>query len=151
MSGAISGLFGGFASAAGDLFSAQGAFAEAKTLDQASSLEDENAKIAKESGAIQLTQQQRQAYKVVGAGQADVAGSGLAASGSALDVMRASASQASLAGQLIGTQTAINVNAYEAQAGAYRGEAQAANALGHADGGKAAGDLIGGIFKGFGF
>jgi len=138
----VSSAIGDFGGAVSDLMAVGGMQQEATAFGQAAALEEQNKQIALESGAIQQMQQQRQELKVVGAGQADVAGNGLAASGNALDVYRNSMAQGALASQLTGVQTQVNANSYEAQAGAYRGEQQAAESAAKA---KQAGGIMSAI------
>jgi hypothetical protein len=132
------GIFG----AAGDLvsgfFSSQGDQAEGNAYGKAAKIDTQNEEIAKQAGQIQQTQEQRQAFQVEGATQAQVGGAGFAASGSSLDIMRSSAQQASLQKQLITAQTQINVNNYAEQAAANKGMEAAANAA-------SSGSLLGGI------
>lgn len=125
--GAVSDIFGGI----GQLESAGGYEAAAKAAT-------ENAGIAQQSAQIQGYMAQRQITKTIGGQQADVAGAGLAKSGSALDVMRDSAQQGSLTKQLIANQGAINVLGYQAEASNYSAMASAAKTAG-------TGGIIGGI------
>ncbi len=89
---------------------------------------------------------------MLGGQRADIAGSGLAASGSALDVIRSSAQQASADKSLLQMQGQINVNALNQQAANF--DDQAAAAKKKASGGmfgsilKVAGTIIGGIYGG---
>lgn len=124
---------GGFAdlgSAASDLFGGIGQFESAGGYKAAAGFAQENAGIAEQSARIQGMMAQRQITQTLGGQRADIAGAGLAASGSALDVVRDSAQQGSLAKQLIANQGAINVQGYEAEAANYNAMASAAKTAG---------------------
>lgn len=112
--------------AVSDLFTSRGNAAQAADYTGAASLATQNAQLAATSTKIQETQVARSVTQSLGATQADVAGAGFTTSGSALDLLRSSASQGSLAKALVNIQGAINENSYAAQAGAYAGEAKAA-------------------------
>lgn len=123
----------GFADLGGavkDLFGGIGELASAKGYKAAAGYATQNAEIAQQSEQIQETQAQRKIYQTLGGQKADVAGAGLSASGSALDVMRSSAEQGSLTKQLIRNQGAINVAGYEEEAANYNAMATAAKASG---------------------
>jgi|SRR5882724_1744912 len=123
----------GFADLGGavkDLFGGIGEFASAKGYTAAANFATQNAEIEAQSTKIQETQAQRKIYQTLGGQKADVAGAGLNASGSALDVMRSSAEQGSLTKQLISNQGAINVAGYEEEASNYSAMATAAKASG---------------------
>lgn len=113
--------------AIGDLFGSKGAAAEANTFQGAATLASQNAQLAAASTRIQEAQTVRSIEQSMGTTQADVAGAGFTESGSALDIMRASAQQGALAKALVNIQGAISENAYAAQSGVYAGEAKAAN------------------------
>lgn len=127
--------------AVSDLFGGLGQFASAKGYSAASKAASQNAQIAEQSARIQETMAQRQIEKTIGGQQADVAGAGLAASGTALDLLRDSASQGALTKTLISNQGAINVLGYQAEAANYSAMASAAKAAG-------SGGILGGIIKG---
>ncbi len=124
--GGIGGVFSSAGGAISDFFAAEGDKKSAQNYAQAADIADQNAQLAKMSTAIQQAAEQRQLFKVVGGQAADVAGAGLANSGSAIDIMKDSTRQGALTQALTGIQGTINENAYLAQAGAYRGEQQAA-------------------------
>lgn len=136
--GAASSDIGG---AVSDLFSAFGAKKAASAYGTAASIAFSNEALTRRSTAITLQQKDIETYKVLGAENADVAGAGFTAGGSAGDLMRASAQQASLSKQLIQNQGEITAQGYEEQAQAYKGQQQAADA-------QATGSGIGGILKG---
>lgn len=124
--GGVGGVFSSAGTAISDFYQAQGDKKSASNYLEAADIANQNAQLAKMSAAIQETATQRQINKTIGGQAADVAGAGFAQSGSALDLMRDSASQGALQKAMIGLQGQINSNAYAAQAGAYMGEYQAA-------------------------
>lgn len=132
--------FSDLGGAVSSLFGAVGSFASAKGYDAAAGYASQNAEIAAQSTQIQETQAQRKVYQTIGGQKADVAGAGLNASGSALDVIRSSAEQGSLTKQLIANQGAINVSGYEAEAANYSAMASASKAAG-------TGGILGGLLK----
>lgn len=135
--------FGDLGGAVQSIFGAMGDFAEAKSYKKAEDLATQNAGIANESTRIQQFQAQRNIYQTIGKQQAQVAGAGLASSGSALDLLRSSQQQGELTRQLIGTQGLIQQQGFLQEANAYGGMASAASAAGN-------GGLFGGIMKGIG-
>lgn len=132
--------FSDLGGAVSSLFGAVGSFASAKGYKAAAGYAAQNAEIAAQSTAIQETQAQRKIYQTIGGQKADVAGAGLAASGSALDVMRDSAQQGSLTKQLIQNQGAINIAGYQEEAANYNAMASASKASG-------TGGILGGLLK----
>lgn len=120
-------IFTGAGQAIEDLFGSEGASAEANSFTTAAQLADQNAALTAASTRIQQTQTARQIFQTEGTQLADVAGAGFTESGSALDLLRSSAQQGSLAQALTNIQGAITENSYAAQAGAYRGAAASAN------------------------
>jgi hypothetical protein len=135
-----SSTFGDLGGAVKDIFGGIGETQSAAGYQKASQIALENEGIAKQSTAIQETQAQRQIYQTIGGQQADVAGAGLAASGSALDLLRSSAQQGSLTKQLVANQGAITALGYEQEANSYQGMAAAAKTAG-------SGDFLGSLFK----
>lgn len=65
----------------------------------AAGVADQNAQFAAISTAIKQSQADRQLYQSLGETKADIAGAGLARSGSALDILRESASQEAMTRQ----------------------------------------------------
>lgn len=112
--------------AVGDLFGSGGASAEAKSYTGAATLAQQNAALTSASTRIQETQLARQITQTEGTQFADVGGAGFTEGGSALDLLRSSASQGALAKSLTNIQGAVNENAYAAQAGAYTAAAASA-------------------------
>lgn len=135
-------------SAVGDLFGAQGHAAEANSFNSAATLATQNAQLTAASTRIQETQTARQLFQTEGAQQTDVAGAGFTESGSALDLLRSTASQGALAKSLVNIQGAISENSYAAQAGAYEGEAAAANEASQAGVVSAIGAIGGALLQG---
>lgn len=117
--------FGDFGGAVSDLFGAQGSSQAAGAYEKAAQIALTNEALTRRSTAIQEQQQNIQTYKVIGSENAEVAGAGFTQGGSAGDLLRSSAQQASLSKQLISTQGEINAQGYEQQAQAYEGQAQA--------------------------
>ena len=130
MSG-IGDIFGGI----GDLFSAGG-------YEQAAKLADKNAALVKLSTGIQEDQATRKAYELTGKTEAAAGANNLSLSGSAMDVMKANASQMSLQKNLTALQGQIDVNAWLEKAAADKGAAEAATASG-------IGGIVGGILSFF--
>lgn len=122
--------FNDFAGAASDLFSsqlqseslqikAQGDIAEATSYGMAANLALLNKQYATTETAVKETQNQREIYQTISQQQAGVAGGGLAASGSALDLLRSSASQGALSQAIIGQQGLITEAGYQEQHDSY--------------------------------
>jgi hypothetical protein len=95
---------------------AQGDLAEAGNYDLASELARENEAFTDQSTRIQQTQLDRQVTQAIGGQQAGVASAGFASSGSALDLMRDSASQGALAKGVLAQQGTITEAGFEEQA-----------------------------------
>lgn len=111
---------------------------EAGTYDLAAGLARQNKAFTETSTAIKSAQQDRDLFKAMGATRADVAGAGFAESGSALDILRDSASQGALAKAVLGQQGLITEAGYEEQAKSYEtmskaGRAAAESQFGIAD------------------
>lgn len=114
--------------AVGALFGARGARASARSYSEAQRIAEENAQIARSATTIRDTQLQRTIFKTLGTQEAQVAGAGFSASGSALDILRDSASQGAHARAINQAQGAITENSYLEQAGMFGGMADAAKA-----------------------
>jgi len=117
--GAVSDILGGQSQARGLRIKAQGNLVEAENYDLASGLALQNAEFTKESTAVRLMQQQREAELGIGQTQADIAGAGFANSGSALDILRSGAQQGALTQQILGRQGLITEAGFEEQSQAY--------------------------------
>lgn len=140
LGGGVDTLFGGL----GGLDTAKGYKAQAKGYERAAEISGINKGIAEQAAGIEMVQAEREIYRTLGSQRAAVGASGLAASGSALDVMRDSARQGSLTKQLLGAQSDIEQLAYDQEASSYLAQAEAAKAQAKAS--KKGG--IGGIIKG---
>lgn len=132
--------FSGLGGAVSDIFGAVGSAQAASGYTKAAGIARENEGIAEQSTRIQEMQAQRQIFQVLGGQKADVAGAGLSASGSALDVMRDSAQQGSLTKQLVASQGAITALGYEQEASSYDSMASAAKT-------SSSGGFLGGLLK----
>ena len=121
--GAVSDLF----AAEGHRYKAKGDLFEAENYDRASALATQNEKFTEQSTAIKQSQLDRENYKMLGGQQADIAGAGFAASGSALDLMRDSASQGALQKAVGGEQGLITEAGYKEQAESYTTMSKAAH------------------------
>lgn len=126
ISGAVSDIFQGQATAAGLRLKAEGDLAEAKNYDLASALADQNEKFTETSTSIKESQADRNLYMTIGGQKADVAAGGFAASGSSLDLLRSSASQGALNRAVLGEQGLITEAGYKEQADSYTNMSQAA-------------------------
>src|SRR6266852_5344230 len=118
------------AGAASDIFSsqlgakslkikAQGDLAEARSYDMAAQLALLNKQYTVTETAVKEVQNEREVYQTISSQQAGVAGGGLAASGSALDLLRSSASQGALSHAIIGQQGLITEAGYQEQHDSY--------------------------------
>lgn|SRR5262245_34983212 len=107
---------------------ARGDIAEAESYDLAAELARKNKAFTQQSTAIKLAQQDRELFKSMGQTRADIAGAGFAESGSAIDILRESASQGALAKAVAGQQGLITEEGYEEQAKSYETMARAGRA-----------------------
>jgi hypothetical protein len=119
LGGAVSDIFGSENTATGLRIKAQGDIAESQEYDLAGQLAGQNEKFTETSTAIKEMQQERQTNMVLGEQKADVASSGFAESGSALDLLRDSASQGALQRQVLGQQGLITEAGYQQQQQSY--------------------------------
>lgn len=147
--------FSDISGAVGDLFSSEGHKAkaegdriEAQNYDLASGLALKNEKFTETSTAIKQSQLDRSIYQTIGGERADVAGAGFAESGSALDLLRDSASQGALTKAVAGQQGLITEASYTEQAQSYTNMASAARLAANAEDDAATGSLITGAIKG---
>lgn len=143
MASDVSNAFNEFGGAVSSLFGASGATASAGSYEQAAALAAQNAKISKTATAIKETQESRQIFRVIGKQRAGIGGANFAESGTALDLLRSSASEGALTKALTAQQGAISENSYAEQAGLYMGLAGTAKT-------SATGQAIGGIIQGAG-
>jgi len=121
------GTFSALSGAVGDLFSAsalrtkaQGNRIEAQSYDLAADLASRNKQFTEQSTEIKQAQLDRSIFQTIGQQKADVAASGFAASGSALDLLRDSAAQGALTKAVTGQQGLIEEAGYEEQAQSYK-------------------------------
>lgn len=149
--GAVQALLGANAAGEAGKLAEKGYQAQASGYREAARISGISGGIAGQASAIQAVQADRDLYKVLGAQRADIGAAGLAASGSALDVIRDSAAQGGLTKQLIGRQSAITSLGYQQEQSSYQAQAAAADAsaASAAAQGKAAkkGGLLSGLFK----
>jgi hypothetical protein len=140
--GGVSDLFSGES----DRAKAAGARYEEANYRLAAQFADQNAVFTQWSTDIKEAQASREITKSLGETAADVAGAGFAASGSALDILRESASQGALTKAVLSEQGLITQAGYKEQAASYNNMAQAADMAAHAEE-KAAtvADITGGI------
>lgn len=150
--GAVSDLFAGDANAEAARFRAKGSEFEKENYGLAAGLADLNAQYTENATAIKQMQAERNLTMNLGETRADVAASGFAASGSALDILRDSASQGALQRQVIGEQGLITEAGYKEQAQSYRNMEAAAQVAIDADNAAAKSDetsgMIGAVTKG---
>lgn len=119
--------FGDFGGAVSDLFAAQGDKAEAGNYRLAADLANKNEQYTELSTGIKNMQADRQIYQTIGQQQADVAGAGFSAGGSAGDLLRESTSQGALTHAVVSEQGLIQEDAYKEQAQSYQNMADAAD------------------------
>lgn len=117
---------------------ARGDIAEADNYDLAAGLAQKNQEYTATSTRIQQAQLDRSVTQTLGGQRASVAAAGFANSGSALDLMRDSASQGALARGVLGQQGAITEAGFAEQAKSFQtmsaaGRATAASEFGIAD------------------
>lgn len=139
LGGAASSLFGSL----GQFDVAKSYKSQAKGYQRAAETSLINKDIARQASEIEMVQADRDIYQNLGAQVAATGASGLEMSGSALDVLRDSSTQASLTKQLLGRQSAIEQLAYEQEATSYAQMAAASTASGKAAKKSAVGGLIG--------
>lgn len=142
--GAVSDIFAGFGAAS----KAQGDQIEAQNYGLAAGYASEEEQYAATSTAIQEAQAERESYRTISGQQADVAGAGFAASGSALDLLRSSAQQGAMQQAVLGQQGLITEQGYQEQAASYTNMQQAANIAASAEKTAETGDFIAGGLKG---
>lgn len=150
-----SSTFSGLGGAVSDLFAAEGHRLKARgdkfeqeNYDLAAQLADKNVQFAATSTAIKQHQADRELFKSLGTTQADVAGAGFAESGSALDILRSSASEGALSKAVLSEQGLITEEGYKQQAQSYRNMSRAAQVAIDAEENAAIGSEITGALKG---
>lgn len=121
-------MFGSFGAAADSLFAKKGHEISAGGYRQAAAMSRQNEEYSIMSTEIKKSMSERNIFKVMGGQQADIASSGFAASGSALDIMRASAQEGELTQRLIDIQGDIELNNFKMQTFSYIQQAESAEA-----------------------
>ncbi len=132
------GLVGGLVKG---IFGKKGADASAAAFAKNAQMSRENANIVRAGTALDMERLARAGAKAAGSISAGAGASGLKTSGSALDVLRESATQNALDRQLRGYQGALEARGYEQQAISQDAQAKGAKAEGKAS-------LFGGILGG---
>lgn len=140
MAGLSDALFGDIGGAVSDIFGAVGAEQAAGAYKKASQLDQENAEITANSTQISIAQARRQEMQTIGAETAQTAGAGFNMSGSAGDLLRSSAQQASLTNALTQNQGNITALGYTEKSEAEAGQAAASKT-------QATGGFLGGLLK----
>jgi hypothetical protein len=143
ISGGVSDLFGGLGAGA----KAQGDLLEQQNYQLAAKYALQEAQFTKTSTAIQEFQAQRETTKVLGETTADVAGAGFAQGGSALDLLRDSASQGAMQKAVLGEQGLITEAGYKEHAQSFQNMAAAAGDAANAEKMAQTGDFITGGIK----
>lgn len=115
-------------SAEGQRLKAGGDLAEASEYDLAAQLAQKNADYTKMSTAISTQQLDRQNMLTIGSERAAAGAGGIAASGSALDVLRDSAQQGAIARNVLQMQGQITEEGFEEQRDSYTTMANAGRA-----------------------
>lgn len=141
--GAVGSAVADLYAAEGDQYKAQGEEFEKQNYQLASQLATQNEQFTKESTAIKEGQADRQLYMSLGKTSSTVAGAGLAASGSALDILRSSAQEGATTRAVVGKQGLITEAGYQEQAQSYTNLAGAAQVAINADEEAAKGANIG--------
>jgi hypothetical protein len=152
-----SGFFSGLGGAVSDMFSAdalkfkqQGDILEAQEYRQAAAFARVNEQYTKESTDIKEFQLTRKDYETEGDMSANIAANNFEMSGSAIDEMRDSATQAALERGVASQQGLIEEQAYEQQARSFEFMAEAKDLAAKQDAKAAQGATIGAIIKGAG-
>jgi hypothetical protein len=137
---ATSDIFAGFA--AGDKI--KGDELEQQNYTQAAAFATQNEQFTAMSTGIKEAQQNREITQSIGRTQAQVAGAGFAESGSALDILRSSAQQGSIAKAVTSEQGQIAEAGYAEQAQSYTNMATAAGDAASAEKTAQTGDFVAG-------
>lgn len=140
----VSDIFQGFA----EQTKSKGDYLSAESYNEAANFANQEAAFTKQSTAITEFQQTRELTKSLGQTTADVAGAGFATAGSALDILRDSASQGALQKAVTSEQGLITEAGYKEEAASYENSANAAVMAGGAASKAATGDFIVGGLQG---
>jgi hypothetical protein len=133
LGGAASDIFSGITGSESLKIKAQGDLAEARSYDLAAALALQNKQFTETATGVKQTQAEREIYQTISGEEAGIAGGGLAESGSALDLLRSSASQGALTHALIGQQGLITEAGYQEQHDSYVNMAAAARQAAQAE------------------
>lgn len=143
--------FSGIGAGVSDIFQGFGAEAKAQydvtegqIYGEAAQLALQNEQFTKTSTEIQKAQANRELLLAQGRTQGEVAGAGFSLSGSALDILRSSASQSALQKAVISQQGLITEAGYKEQAQSYQLMKQAAGQAAGAEKTAAIGSFIAG-------
>jgi hypothetical protein len=142
--GGVSDIFAGI----GEEYKAEGAQFEQQSYQEAEQLALQNQQFAKTSTAIKQGQADRALFTSLGATTAAEGNSGLATSGSAIDILRQSASEGATTRAVLGQQGLIQEAGFAEQAQSYENMANAAGVAIKADQEAEIGDDIGAGLKG---
>jgi hypothetical protein len=141
--------FGDFGAAASDIFAGfaasdkrKGDELESQNYSEAATLALQNEQFTKTSTGIQTAQNEREVSMSLGKTQAEVAGAGFADSGSAVDILRDSASQGALKSAVINQQGFSTEAGYQEQAESYTNMANAADAAAKGESLAQVGDFV---------
>lgn len=144
--GAVSDLFSSKASS----ITAGGDRLAATAARKAAGLAGENLDYEYQSTAIKQLQADRSIYQSISSAEANVAGNGFKASGSAMDILRDSAVQGDLTKSIISTQGEIDANAIKQQIASFGAQADQYDTAAAAADSASSGSMISGIIKGAG-
>jgi hypothetical protein len=136
----VGSVFGDLGGAVSSLFGAKAAKAQGKSYNEASTIALENVGITRSATALKELTEGLDITRARGAQRAQIGGAGFAESGTALDLLAASATRGALTKAMTEEQGAITANSYAEQAGLYKGLADSANA-------SATGQTLGGILS----
>jgi hypothetical protein len=142
LGGAVSDLF----AASGARTKAQGDLIEAQNYGLAAALAGQNVEFEKVSTNVKEAQADREIFQTTSSAQANEASSGFAEAGSAIDILRDSASQGALQKAVLGQQGLIQEAAYTEQQQSYLNMQTAANMAASAENNNAFGlDIASGL------
>lgn len=142
--GAVSDIFAGI----GATYKAKGLRIEQGMYQDASQFATQNEQFTEQSQAIKQAQLDRSIYQSTSGTEADIGGSGLARSGSGLDILADSASHGALTKAVLNEQGLITEAGYEEQSKSYAAQAEAAGVAAEGADTAAIGAGISGVLKG---
>lgn len=142
--GAVSDIF----SSIGDGYKQQGDLIEQAMYTSEAEMATQNAQYTQTSTAIKLAQQSRANFQSQSQTEANIAGAGLARSGSALNILASNSSQGALTKEVMQQQGIITEEGYKEQATADTDQANAAGIAAQAAGTAGIGADISGAIKG---